>query len=412
MSEPLRLGGVPIDVLLARDRPGLVRTLLDAVRAEIPEYDLLPAEAMTSDVTSAIENALRLFIDTLRTAHFPDDDQLAVLRESAARRAEEGIPVASVLAAYHLGVEVTWDHITRDVQPEDLADLMTVNRHMLRYLRLVNSAVSAGYVEERQIMLGDEHASRHAMLSALLDGGPVEDAASRAGFRLPPAYQVLCLAIGPHPDELADGVDSGVAARRKLRRLRAELDRRAHEPVLVALTEAGGIALLPVAVEVDELSPAHARDLAATVHALGRTARADLTVAVVPAAPAGVAAAASLAGEVLDVAVRLGRPPGLYRLDDVLVEFHLSRPSAASAQLAALLDPLAERTELLDTLTSFLRTGQNRRQTASELHLHPNTVDYRLRRVADLTGLDPTQLRHSMMIETALAARRPPSGSQ
>src|SRR3954447_25842226 len=86
MTEPLRLGGVPIDALLARDRPGLAGTLLDAVRAETPEYALLPAEAMTSDVTSAIENALRLFIDTLRTARFPDDEQLAVLRESAARR--------------------------------------------------------------------------------------------------------------------------------------------------------------------------------------------------------------------------------------------------------------------------------------------------------------------------------------
>ncbi|MGI5129294.1 PucR family transcriptional regulator [Pseudonocardia sp. CA-107938] len=407
MTEPLRLGGVPIDVLLARDRPGLVRTLLDAVRAAIPEYELLPAEAMTSDVTSAIENALRLFIETLRSARFPDDDELAVLRESAARRAEEGIPVASVLAAYHLGVEVVWDHVTRDVTPADIADLMTVNRLMLRYLRLVSAAVSAGYVEERQIMLGDEHASRHALLTALLDGGPVEDAASLAGIPLPPAYQVLSMAIGPHPDEHAAGVDAAVAARRKLRRLRAELDRRAHEPVLVALSESGGVALLPVAVEVDELTPAHDRELAATVHALGRAARADLTVAVVAAAPAGVAAAATLAGEVLDVVLGLGRPPGLYQLDDVLMEFHLSRPSAASPKLAARLGPLDERPELLETLTCFLRTGQNRRQTASELHLHPNTVDYRLRRVAALTGLDPTLPRHTIMIETALAARRP-----
>lgn len=405
MTEALQLGGVPLAVLLTRDRPGLVRSLLDAVRAEIPDYSLLPAEAMTGDVTSAIEHALRLFIDTLRSARFPDGDDLAVLRESAARRAEEGIPVSSVLAAYHLGVEVVWGHVTRDVGPEDLADLMTVNGMMLRYLRLVSAAVSAGYVEERQIMLGDEHASRHTVLSALLAGEAVEEGASRAGFRLPPAYHVLSMAIGPHPDELAEGVDAGVAARRKLRRLRAELERRAHEPVLVALTDVGGIALLPVAAEVDALSPSHLRELDTTVRALSRAAGADLTVATVAAAPSGVAAAASLASEVLVVAQRFRRRPGLYRLDDVLVEFHLSRRSAATPRFAALLAPLDERPELLDTLTCFLRTGQNRRQTATELHLHPNTVDYRLRRVAALTGLDPTHSRDTVVIEMALAAR-------
>ncbi|GAA4234171.1 hypothetical protein FHR32_002777 [Streptosporangium album] len=36
----------------------------------------------------------------------------------------------------------------------------------------------------------------------------------------------------------------------------------------------------------------------------------------------------------------LGRPPGLYRFDDVLVEYQLARPGAGIARLAAKLDPL------------------------------------------------------------------------
>ncbi|GHE07363.1 hypothetical protein GCM10010339_52160 [Streptomyces alanosinicus] len=35
------------------------------------------------------------------------------------------------------------------------------------------------------------------------------------------------------------------------------------------------------------------------------------------------------------------RPAGPHRLDDVLLEYHLSRPSAGSERIAALLDPLA-----------------------------------------------------------------------
>ncbi len=153
------------------------------------------------------------------------------------------------------------------------------------------------------------------------------------------------------------------------------------------------------------LGEQHHEKLAATVRALGRAAGADVTVAVVAAAPPAVAAAAALAKDVLDVAVAHGNPPGLYRLEDVLVEFHLSRVSAATPRLAALLEPLTERPELRDTLLCFLRSGQNRRRTASTLHLHPNTVDYRLRRVAELTGLDPTAARDAIAFQAALTAQ-------
>ena len=37
--------------------------------------------------------------------------------------------------------------------------------------------------------------------------------------------------------------------------------------------------------------------------------------------------------------------------------------------------------------------------------MHPNTVDYRLRRIAELTGLDPTSITDIALINAALAAR-------
>jgi DNA-binding PucR family transcriptional regulator len=108
-----------------------------------------------------------------------------------------------------------------------------------------------------------------------------------------------------------------------------------------------------------------------------------------------------LAREVLLVA--RGSGPGLYRLTDVLLEYQLSRPSAALEPLAAIVSPLTD--ELVQTLEVYLRRG-SRRPAASELHVHPNTVDYRLRRVAELTGLDPTRIEHVTLLTAALAARR------
>ncbi|MET9341736.1 helix-turn-helix domain-containing protein [Nonomuraea sp. NPDC003804] len=81
-------------------------------------------------------------------------------------------------------------------------------------------------------------------------------------------------------------------------------------------------------------------------------------------------------------------------------------PPAATADLAALLAPLDAHPELLLTLETHLRHGRSRRATADALHLHPNTVDYRLRRVAALTGLDPADDGDVQRVGAALAARR------
>jgi DNA-binding PucR family transcriptional regulator len=45
---------------------------------------------------------------------------------------------------------------------------------------------------------------------------------------------------------------------------------------------------------------------------------------------------------------------------------------------------------MLETLQVYLQKGQDRRQAARALHVHPNTLDYRLRRIRELTGLSPT----------------------
>lgn len=59
--------------------------------------------------------------------------------------------------------------------------------------------------------------------------------------------------------------------------------------------------------------------------------------------------------------------------------------------------------ELLETLRAFLRHS-GRRPAASFLHVHPNTVDYRLRRITNLTGLDPTRVGDAALLGAALAA--------
>jgi carbohydrate diacid regulator len=58
---------------------------------------------------------------------------------------------------------------------------------------------------------------------------------------------------------------------------------------------------------------------------------------------------------------------------------------------------------LMETLRAYLDSDLDIARTAETLYVHPNTVRYRLRRIADLTGLD-TQ-RFSGLVELLTIAR-------
>lgn len=69
--------------------------------------------------------------------------------------------------------------------------------------------------------------------------------------------------------------------------------------------------------------------------------------------------------------------------------------------------PLVQaRGALTETVTAWLRTGASVEGTARELFCHPNTVRYRLRQVADVTGLTPGHPRDAFTLEIALVLGR------
>ena len=61
---------------------------------------------------------------------------------------------------------------------------------------------------------------------------------------------------------------------------------------------------------------------------------------------------------------------------------------------------------LLDTLTMYLEHGTSLESTARLLFVHPNTVRYRLRRIAELTGYLPTDGRSAYVLQVALTSGR------
>ena len=58
------------------------------------------------------------------------------------------------------------------------------------------------------------------------------------------------------------------------------------------------------------------------------------------------------------------------------------------------------------TVSSFLESGRSLEITARMLNVHPNTVRYRLKRMADTTGWDATNPRDATVLTTAIALGR------
>jgi DNA-binding PucR family transcriptional regulator len=229
-----------------------------------------------------------------------------------------------------------------------------------------------------------------------IEGGADDALVSRAAaLGWDPAAAVRVVAGSPAPDAPAE----------RLAQLRVDAG-RAGRSVLVGVQGSRLIVLLsestgrhPATDELTEIVHAFgpgpvvlgppAADLA-TAHASARDALAGLRAARGwPAAPRPVAA------------------------DDLLPERALAGDVLAHRRLVeAAIEPLdAAGGELLNTLACYLDGGGVLESCARTLFVHPNTVRYRLRRVAELTGRSPNDPRDALVLRFALIAARLGNGS-
>jgi DNA-binding PucR family transcriptional regulator len=93
---------------------------------------------------------------------------------------------------------------------------------------------------------------------------------------------------------------------------------------------------------------------------------------------------------------------------ELLAERALGGDGHARRQLVddVYLPLLHARSALVETLTAWLDHGSSIEGAARALFVHPNTVRYRLRQVAELTGLTPGQPRDAFTLQIALVLGR------
>jgi len=371
---------------LERITDDLAERMLKQYLESIPSYRALP-DVTLDQIREVNRGNVRGFIRAMRASRGPSNEELTMIRESASRRAREGVPLSALLAAYRTGAQIAWAE-ARVIIGDDhqrLAAGLDFATAVMSWIDEASGAAAQAYLAEYERLTSDRETSRRDFLDGVLGGElTTEEILARGealGLEVAVPYGVAIVAFAqPAGDETL--LRSG---QHRLRAMATELpnaDRslvvtRGDELVLIFPSEGEADAMAGhLASFIERASGLIGEDLSA---GLGRP-RESITELSGSYREASIALAAARAGSSSPLAV----------YGEVLIEELILRERAVARRLArTILEPLDPHPDLLATLVAYMEHGPSLPAVAKRLYLHPNTVAYRLARVKELTGRDP-----------------------
>lgn len=357
-AETHRTGLVPVLLEMLGDLPAIAERMATSIRRELPEYVAVPFAEHVSHVQEQQSHQIRALLER----RLPDRDDLRRARELGRRRAAQGLPVQSVIGAFHVGNQELWQLLRERVRDDRL--LTDVPEVMWKTVHQMTSALAAAHAEASRAMHARQITMRYRLFELLLDGSADEEAAEVAiglGLGLEDQFLAACATSGPSS---AYGLD---ALQRRLDRGRGTAYVGRVGRLVMVLGQA------TTAQDMIDALQAHA---GADAVGIG-LARAGLPGAVATLRDARWALAAA-------------EPKGGVRF------FERDWLQACLLAEQDRLRPLVERSmptaranaHLTATVTAFVDADFSISATAQHLDLHANTVAYRLERWKALTGWD------------------------
>ena len=366
-----------VEALLAElhdERRAIAERVVERIRTEMPSFDAVPR----AEQTDGVEVMIGLLIGArMEDANPAVGDGTRLLREIGERRARQGVPVDDLLRAWRIGL----DEITArgrelaersDVSPAQLFDLLRQ---------------ASGLADEAMVSIAGGHRA---------DPNSGDPLSERRAALVSGALLGRLSANELHSGFAALGLDplATYHAFRARHTADSDLERvsRALEPnrpgsqmqglVAVIEHELVGFSIAPVprgGLELIALGPAvAAAELPSSYRSAGRVLAA--------AECFGLAGVHDLSSAGLLAAV-IEDP----ELGDVL----------SSELVAPVLDQKGGA-ELLASVREWLAAGMRVDPAAARLHVHANTVRYRLRRYEELTGADLGETEDAFRVWWAL----------
>ena len=418
--RPVSLPSSPVSDMLIRvagelaaDSDGLLALVRGDIAEALPDLAADPRmrELVAATVRDTIHAALTVFSTgaPLSSVHPPEAGL-----ELARRLAQRNVPIAAMLRAYRLGQaraqqELITRIAARKATAEEVAEAARdLSSATFGFVDLVAEEVVAAYQAERDDWMHRRNASRLATITAVLEAraGESGDAETALGYELARAGHLAAVFWCE-----ADGSTRLTALERRMPSLAAALG--AVRPPLVVVPDTATLWVwFPVEVDVGSLGGAR-----------GGTVMAAVTeaLAAVPEVYATLGDPASGADGFRDSHQQARRAQVLALAADPRARLRVTvpallgpvtllalEPGAAAGWVHSVLGELAvddrAHARMRETLWAYLSSGGSLATAAAELHLHKNTIQYRVRRAEEARGRPLADGR--LDVEVALLACR------
>ena len=368
----------------------LTEEVIDAIRAEVPEYSQPLTGSFGLAVRTGVREALIRFVDVAAGRGGEDPEGWRRVYFNLGRgELRQGRTMESLLAAYRVGARVSWRRVaeTAEAAGAEPSQLTALAEAIFAYIDELSAISAEGYAYEQAATAGEAQRSRERLVRLLLEGagrGAIDGAAAQAGWE-PPARAAALVAREERSAALASRLGAGVLA--------------------AALADGLVCAIVP-----DPGAPGRGRELRAGLR--GRPAAIG---------PAGEleelprsAARARLALELAEAGLLEPEEPPVHAHEHLPALLVHRDPALLADHARAELAPLDElapnaRERLLETLEAWVAHPGRPTEIAGEIHVHPQTVRYRLKRLREILGeIDDPERRFALAL--ALRGARVASG--
>jgi hypothetical protein len=368
--------------------PAITEEIIVTIRDEVPDYAKPLEGTFGRTVRLGVDQALKQFVGGADDATGSPAAGREVYLELGRGELRTGRSIGALLAAYRVGARVAWRRMSEAGLAAGL-EQQSLNRlaeSIFAYIDEISAISAEGYALEQAVQAGETDRRRAELVELLVRPGrgpsteEIAAAAAAAGWRVPAQIAVIVWSDDHH--------------RRPIERLSAD--------VLVAEAPRPGAEHLVCAIDPDPVGPGRRDQL--------RAALAGIECGVGSAAPPALAAGSwRHARAALDLAQRRVPPAPVFADESRADLIARADPTLTDAIEVELLNAFGDQTPLARerlraTLLAWLRHDGNVSEAARELHVHAQTVRYRMAQIRDLlgAGLDEPDVRFEL--EVALRA--------
>ncbi|HEX6527724.1 MAG TPA: helix-turn-helix domain-containing protein [Streptosporangiaceae bacterium] len=384
-----------------------VPRMIEVIRHGVAEYADPRRPDYQQRLADSVTYVVAQFIEHISQPDGSTADVTAEFRRIGSVAAREGRTLDPVQNALRLGARFAWQWLGEADAGLDRRELSRVGEAIFGYLDELAAACSSGYDQANAQADDKREAHRRRLLDALIaEPSPHPDLlaslASAADWVLPSRIAMVVLGerpLGPPPAAAERGSSRGAAR---------------GGPSFGADVLTGWERAEPLLVLPDPDGPGRA---AAIDRALsGLSGLSGLLAAIGPAVPVGRAAQSlrwarqALALARRGVIATSGDGP-VHCQQHLSTLLLLADEDLARMLRATRLGPLerlrpGQRDRLAETMLAWLQLGENAGEVARRVHVHPQTVRYRLRQIQDLFGDQLADPDRRFELQLALLARQ------